>query len=45
MYTVQAGDNLLTLARRWGTTVDEIARLNGISNPNLVRIGQELRIP
>ena len=45
VYTVQAGDNLLTLARRWGTTVDEIARLNGISNPNLVRIGQELRIP
>jgi LysM repeat protein len=44
-YTVQSGDSLWSLARRWGTTVDEIADLNGISDPAAIRIGDILRIP
>ena len=43
-YTVQRGDALWAIARRYGTTVGEIAEINNISNPNLIYPGQELRI-
>ncbi len=43
-YIVQAGDTLSALARRFGLTVDTIATDNAISNPDLIRIGQVLRI-
>ena len=44
-YTVQRRDTLWAIARRYGTTVGEIAEINNISNPNLIYPGQELRIP
>jgi LysM repeat protein len=44
-YTVQRGDTLIGLAHRFGTTVWQIARLNGIWNTNLIFVGQRLRIP
>ena len=44
-YTVQKGDTLWAIARRYGTTSGEIAEINNISNPNLIYPGQELRIP
>ena len=43
-HTVQAGDTLSALARRFGLTVDTIANDNDLSNPNLIRVGQALRI-
>lgn len=43
-YTVQRGDTLSGIARRFGTTVQEIASVNNISNPNLIFPGQVLRI-
>lgn len=43
-YTVQAGDSLWLLARRFGTTVEEIMRLNGLTS-DLIDVGQVLRIP
>ncbi len=43
-YTVKAGDTLFAIARKYGTTVDEIKRLNGLSG-SLIDIGQKLRIP
>ena len=43
-YTVRSGDSLWLLAQRFGTTVDAIKRLNGLSSDNL-SIGQVLRIP
>ena len=43
-YTVAAGDNLSSIASRFGTTVAEICRLNNISNPNLIYPGQVLKL-
>ena len=44
-YTVRAGDTLGAIASRFGTTVGALASANGISNPNLIYVGQQLRIP
>lgn len=43
-YTVKSGDTLSGIASRYGTTYQKIARLNGISNPNRIYVGQKLRI-
>lgn len=43
-YTVQKGDTLSELAIRFDTTVESIVELNNISNPNLIFVGQRLRI-
>ena len=44
LYTVRPGDTLWLLANRFGTTVDAIRNLNGLSSDAL-RVGQVLRIP
>ena len=43
-YTVRAGDNLSSIAARYGTTYQALAAKNGISNPNLIYPGQVLKI-
>lgn len=43
-YTIKPKDNLNMLAERYGTTVNEIKRVNGLSSINL-QIGQVLKIP
>ena len=43
-YTIVRGDTLSAIARRYGTTVQQIAELNNISNPNLIFPGEVLRI-
>jgi LysM repeat protein len=43
-YTVQSGDTLSGIANKYNTTYQELARINGISNPNLISIGQVLKI-
>lgn len=42
-YTVQKGDSLYTIARKFNTTVDSIKRKNNLSS-NLLSIGQKLII-
>jgi len=44
-YVVQAGDTLSNIARACGTTVANLAYINGIRNPNLIFVGQILKIP
>lgn len=44
-YTVVAGDTLAAIARRYGTTIDELVRLNNIANPNVLSLGQQLIVP
>jgi lysozyme len=43
-YTVQSGDTLYAIAVKYHTTVPAIAAANNISNPNLIRVGQVLKI-
>lgn len=43
-YTVQSGDTLSNIASKYGTTYQKIAQLNSMSNPNLIYVGQKLRI-
>lgn len=43
-YTVKKGDTLWAIAQKHGTTYQEIARLSGISNPNLIYPGQKVRV-
>ena len=45
VYLVQRGDTLGAIAARFGLTVEELATVNGISNPNLIVVGQQLVIP
>lgn len=43
-YTVKRGDTLYSIAQRYNTTVSKLQSLNNISNPNLIRVGQVLRV-
>ena len=43
-YTVQKGDTLSAIAKKNGTTVDEIVSKNGIQDANKIYIGQKLTI-
>lgn len=43
-YEVKTGDTLTTVADIHNTTVDKIMEDNGITNPNLIHIGQTLKI-
>lgn len=44
-YTVRAGDTLTGIAARFGVSPSALARANGITNPNLIYVGQRLTIP
>lgn len=45
VYYVKERDTLWKIAKRFGSTVDEIARINGIENENKLNVGQQLFIP
>jgi LysM repeat protein len=44
-YVVKPGDTLSSIAARFGTTVQQLAALNGITNVNLIYVGQVLKVP
>ena len=43
-YTVKKGDNLTKIAKEYGTTVEDLVRLNNIANPNIIYTGQVLTV-
>lgn len=43
-YTVVSGDNLTKIAKRYGTTVNQLVSWNSIENSNLIYPGQKLRV-
>lgn len=45
VYTVKAGDTLSKIAAQYGITYQAIAVHNGIANPNLIHVGQKIKIP
>lgn len=45
IYFVKPGDTLWKIAKRFGSTVEDIARVNGIENPDLIQVGKQLYIP
>ncbi len=44
-YVVQPGDTLLSIALEFGVELDELMAANNITDPNTIRVGQELVIP
>ena len=44
-YTVQSGDNLLAIARRFGVELAALIEVNNLANPDDVAVGQQLIIP
>ncbi|MCB9484386.1 MAG: LysM peptidoglycan-binding domain-containing protein [Dehalococcoidia bacterium] len=44
-YVVQPGDTLGTIAAKFGTTVNALAATNGITNINVITVGQRLVLP
>jgi LysM repeat protein len=45
VYTVQLGDTLGSIAQQFGVTADSIVRSNSLTNPDVLIVGQELKIP
>ena len=43
-YTVKAGDNLSSIAKKYGTTVNQLVSWNNIKNANLIYAGQKIRV-
>ena len=44
-YIVKSGDTLSGIASQYGTTYQELAAYNNIANPNLIYVGQVIKIP
>lgn len=44
VYTVKCGDTLYRISRATGTSVKELARLNNISPPYTIEVGQKLKV-
>lgn len=44
-YTVQPGDTLYSIARKFGVSVDDLIRVNNIADPSSLTPGQTLIIP
>ena len=45
VHVVRRGENTYRIALRYGVTIADIARANGLANATLISIGQELTIP
>lgn len=43
-YIVQSGDSLSVIAQKYGMSTSQLASLNGISNPDLIFVGQILKV-
>ena len=45
VHVVQPGENLFRIGLRYGCSVEQLARYNGITTPNRISVGQQLQIP
>lgn len=44
VYTVKSGDTLSSIAAKYNTTYTHLANINNITNPNLIYVGQRIKI-
>jgi nucleoid-associated protein YgaU len=47
-YTIKSGDNLSTISKRFYANANkypQIAKANGIDNPDHIRVGQQIHLP
>ncbi len=44
-YTVEKGDTLYSISRKYGVSVAEISKINNLKNDNVIFVGQKLDIP
>ena len=45
LYIVKRGNTLTQISLEYGVSIESIVRLNNIANPNLIYVGEILRIP
>ena len=45
IHVVQRGETLFRIAQHYGLTVDELAHLNSLLDPNSIQVGQRLLVP
>lgn len=45
VHIVRPGESLAQIAGQYGISYMDLARYNGISNPNILRVGQTVRVP
>ena len=45
IYVVKPGDTLWKIAKRFGSTVNDIVRVNGIEKPDKLNVGEKIYIP
>lgn len=43
-YTVKSGDTLSKIAKKYNTTIDNLVKLNNIKNPNIIYVGDKLKV-
>lgn len=44
VHVVQKGETLYSISKRYGITVDQLRKLNGVSSKNIISLCQELRV-
>ena len=44
VYTIKSGDNLSSIAKKYGVSLDQIKSWNNISNVNVIQVGQKITI-
>ena len=44
IYTVVKGDTLSKIAKQFNTTVDNLVKINNITNPNLIYVNQQIKL-
>ena len=43
-YSVQSGDTLAKIAKKYNVTMEQLIKWNDIKNPDMITVGQQLKI-
>jgi LysM repeat protein len=44
-YVIASGDTMSGIAKKFGVTMSALLLANNVTDPNLVRVGQKIRVP